>query len=372
MGEAAPDVMGLTRRPAPRDHEPVSTLAARLPRSQSAELEGFQEILRTIAFAGSEPILEPVLDLARDFLEAERALAYRLDCRSSTLDVDYAHCRGILPVGELIRRARSFLGTVKEVPTCYQLPVPLPQERNTLFNSDWPEHREIYSSSPFVRDFFPSLGIPAVETLRVLFTDGPHILSWFGLYRSDPFGRREEKRLQMLIEPLQKRLQLEDRLQRLTLKAAALDAAMDALRVPALIVDPKGGVAHANEAARLLSPDERAVLVARAQSQGETLDGEVGRLAIRARGLPPHAFVVQREGLSLKERLALFAKHWKLTRRQVQVMEQILEGRANKEIATALGIEAKTVEFHVAALLRKVKVESRAELVAAFWKAQRV
>lgn len=345
----------------------MSTIAARLPEPRSAELEGFQEILRTIAFAGSEPILEPVLDLARDFLEAERALAYRLDCRENTLDVDYAHCRGVLPASHLIQRARSYLATAKELPTCYHLPVPLPKERNTLFNSGWPEHREIYLSSPFVREFFPSLGMPPVETLRVLFTDGPHILSWFGLFRSDPFGLREAKRLQMLIEPLQKRLQLEDRLQRLMLKAAALDAAMDALGAPALIVDPKGGVAHANEAARLLSPDERATLVARAQSQGETLDGEVGRLAIRARGLPPHAFVVQREGPSLKGRLALFAKHWKLTRRQAQVMEQILEGRANKEIAAALGISEKTVELHVTSTFRRVGVENRAELVALFW-----
>lgn len=53
-----------------------------------------------------------------------------------------------------------------------------------------------------------------------------------------------------------------------------------------------------------------------------------------------------------------------LTRREQQVLTQIGQGHSTKEIAAALGISPKTVEFHRANLLRKFEVRSSAQLIA--------
>ncbi len=52
-----------------------------------------------------------------------------------------------------------------------------------------------------------------------------------------------------------------------------------------------------------------------------------------------------------------------LTPREVQVMEMVVEGKANKVIAADLELSIKTVEFHRAHVMEKMKVDSVAELV---------
>ena len=52
-----------------------------------------------------------------------------------------------------------------------------------------------------------------------------------------------------------------------------------------------------------------------------------------------------------------------LTRRETQVMEQIVRGAANKEVAANLGLSHKTVEVHRANVMRKTRAGSLAELV---------
>lgn len=53
-----------------------------------------------------------------------------------------------------------------------------------------------------------------------------------------------------------------------------------------------------------------------------------------------------------------------LTRREAQVLKQIRQGHSTKEIAAALGISPKTVEFHRTNLLRKFDARSSAQLIA--------
>ena len=52
-----------------------------------------------------------------------------------------------------------------------------------------------------------------------------------------------------------------------------------------------------------------------------------------------------------------------LTTRERQVMERVVSGKPNKVIAMDLGIKQKTVEFHRARVMQKMKAESIAELV---------
>jgi len=63
------------------------------------------------------------------------------------------------------------------------------------------------------------------------------------------------------------------------------------------------------------------------------------------------------------QRADIAARMAELTPREHQVMSMVTDGRANKEIATALGVSAKTVEVHRARVMDKMRADSLAELV---------
>ena len=63
------------------------------------------------------------------------------------------------------------------------------------------------------------------------------------------------------------------------------------------------------------------------------------------------------------ERSEIAARLAELTPREHQVMEMVTNGRANKEIALALGVSAKTVEAHRARVMEKMQASSLAGLV---------
>ncbi|KPK77180.1 MAG: hypothetical protein AMJ79_04100 [Phycisphaerae bacterium SM23_30] len=64
-----------------------------------------------------------------------------------------------------------------------------------------------------------------------------------------------------------------------------------------------------------------------------------------------------------RERKTIAARLATLTTRERQVMDLVVAGKANKMIAYDLGIKQKTVEFHRARVMEKMKAESVAELV---------
>jgi len=68
--------------------------------------------------------------------------------------------------------------------------------------------------------------------------------------------------------------------------------------------------------------------------------------------------------------LARVREEWKLTRRQVEVLQLLAQGQSNRVIAQALGCSERTVELHIASLFRKASCESRTALVAKFWRSR--
>jgi len=66
-------------------------------------------------------------------------------------------------------------------------------------------------------------------------------------------------------------------------------------------------------------------------------------------------------------RAAFAVRLWKLTPRQGEVLVHVLNGLANKEIATVLGCAESTVELHMTRLLRKGGASSRTQLIARAW-----
>jgi len=62
-------------------------------------------------------------------------------------------------------------------------------------------------------------------------------------------------------------------------------------------------------------------------------------------------------------RADIAARMAELTPREHEVMGMVTDGKSNKEIATSLGVSAKTVEVHRARVMDKMRADSLAELV---------
>ncbi|WP_118138485.1 response regulator transcription factor [Oceanicella sp. SM1341] len=64
-----------------------------------------------------------------------------------------------------------------------------------------------------------------------------------------------------------------------------------------------------------------------------------------------------------RERAALVARHESLTTREREVMQGVVEGLLNKQIAGRLGLSEITVKLHRASMLRKMETRTVADLV---------
>jgi DNA-binding NarL/FixJ family response regulator len=60
-----------------------------------------------------------------------------------------------------------------------------------------------------------------------------------------------------------------------------------------------------------------------------------------------------------------------LTVREQSVMQAMVKGKGNKEIASQLNISTRTVKFHVSTIFKKFRVTNRAELFYA-WRMQKL
>jgi two-component system, NarL family, response regulator len=65
----------------------------------------------------------------------------------------------------------------------------------------------------------------------------------------------------------------------------------------------------------------------------------------------------------LGERLAGRMPCSELTSREAEVLQEIVHGKSNKEIAASLGLRESTVKWHINALLAKMGVEDRVQAV---------
>jgi DNA-binding NarL/FixJ family response regulator len=70
----------------------------------------------------------------------------------------------------------------------------------------------------------------------------------------------------------------------------------------------------------------------------------------------------------LDARLRSASARWRLSPKQSEVLGRLALGESNKEIAVRLLMSVRTVEQHVAAILKRAKVDSRLRLVARVWR----
>ncbi|MCG7873532.1 MAG: response regulator transcription factor [Candidatus Thiodiazotropha lotti] len=77
-----------------------------------------------------------------------------------------------------------------------------------------------------------------------------------------------------------------------------------------------------------------------------------------------HAMAVDAKQRDMQSQRAEIATRLaRLTPREHEVMLMVTNGKANKEIATSLGVSSKTVEAHRARVMEKMEADSLAELV---------
>ena len=146
----------------------------------------------------------------------------------------------------------------------------------------------------------------------------------------------------------------------------ALEALLAELPGPALLVDSAATVVLGNAAGlSLLVGAEDAALPAVLSAAA---NGEKNPLGLTVRAGPSRTgllLMVAREPVDQRQRRAdSAARRWSLTRRQTQVMGELVLGRGNKEIGERLTCSHKTVELHVTAILAAAGVSSRSALLS--------
>lgn len=66
--------------------------------------------------------------------------------------------------------------------------------------------------------------------------------------------------------------------------------------------------------------------------------------------------------------LPIYANRYGLTNREREVLQLILQGKDNQNIASAMSIELSTVKVYVHRLLQKTECSNRQEMIRDFWK----
>jgi DNA-binding CsgD family transcriptional regulator/PAS domain-containing protein len=236
---------------------------------------------------------------------------------------------------------------------------PEPRQRNRVIRPMIGLSMDFVLQTPLFQKVHVPTRTQHFDQLRVLVCEGPALLAWVGGFREEPFTAREQRRLTALVPALHKRLRIERRLRDAELYRAGLEAALEALPVPAFVVRPNGAVAHANDSGRAAYD----VSLSAALAEGSADGYEATPIVVR--GEPAAALIVRTAApRDLPARLAEATTHWKLTRRQSEVLALVARGDANKLIAAKLGCALRTVEVHVTALLCRAGCDNRTELVA--------
>jgi DNA-binding CsgD family transcriptional regulator len=236
------------------------------------------------------------------------------------------------------------------------------RQRNTvLLPSDFP--RAVYER--FQGPLYQAVGTPGHQQVRILVCDGPRLLSWLGATREQPFTAREVGVLRHLARPLQERLRWERQLRPPWHGTLAMELSLEAVGRPAFVVGPRNTVELANAPARaLLERGSRDALASIRQSERQGSTGAFTVTRLTAPGWPPYLLAIakQREPAS-SSYAALAQERWRLTARQTAILELVLDGASNKEIATQSSCAEVTVENHITEIYRRSGARSRTDVV---------
>jgi DNA-binding CsgD family transcriptional regulator len=149
----------------------------------------------------------------------------------------------------------------------------------------------------------------------------------------------------------------------------AFETALSMIPHPTFVTGSGGEILQANAHGEQLLVRERVDIQ---RSLVEAVRGQphdhAWRLTSLGDALRPAGFIAVLEPAALVSGAApdlhAVVGRWKLTARQTEVLALVARGATNAEIADALGIKRRTVEFHLSALFDKAGVDNRATLIA--------
>lgn len=187
------------------------------------------------------------------------------------------------------------------------------------------------------------------------------------------------------------------RLAEVRLDGAGLDVGKT-LKIPrarVLVIDPpahKGAAQNLVQSALGQRPDAMVLVLAESFSETSAFDF----LRLGARGLMTYAEIEAQASRAVESLAAgsfwvprallgrfvdsiltghnsraATAAQFKLSAREQQVLDALLDNLANKEIASQLNISERTVKFHVSHLLAKFNVQRRADLIVLFYQSRK-
>nr|HEX4319172.1 helix-turn-helix transcriptional regulator [Kofleriaceae bacterium] len=318
--------------------------------------------LATIQLDGA-PGLAGVLPELRAYLELDSVLALQVDERATGWGVAQLDSDGLPNASRFHAALTTALARAPRRFWCFDPVAPESDQRDRAVDTREVVGDAAYRSSPVVRDVLAPLRLDDHRELRALVCDGGTLLAWVGGFHDGPLHATHRDRLAAILPALRRRFAADRALRTAATTTAALAAALEHHTGAAIVVGPRGELAHANRAARARLDTERDATVATLTDAR----ADVERVPLRAAGLPPHTLVLFRSGddeQAAAARCERAASRWQLTARQREVLALLVRGRANASIAAELGVGERAVELHVTAILDRASVNSRASLVA--------
>lgn len=312
------------------------------------------------------PVLATLMPELKHLLRADHAWSYRLAVDGARWTHAFYFSAGIPSLDATL--TRTYLRQSPEPLVAYNPLRPEPSQRNRVYQLQREAPSEVLQRLRGVRDLGEALGTSRFDVLRTLVCSGERLLAWVGVMREgEAFSARERLLLSRLVAPLQRRLRVERRLERLSVAEAALPLVMEALPFAAFVLAPTGSMVHANTLGLALREHRGRVPLLQALRQAAAGKGGPGEFEVHA--LPGrHQLVFQRAAVEpLALRLAWAARTWRLTGRQREVLELLAAGRTNVQVAMALDCSESNVEAHMSALLKRAGCGSRAQLLARLW-----
>jgi DNA-binding CsgD family transcriptional regulator len=317
--------------------------------------------LRTLSL-GSGPALQVHLADFHEAIGTETGLAYAVSDTGDGLELRFMYSTRRVELGAV----RSWLAAIPRG-TRWAAYDPLQPERRQRNRVRVRDYARRLRRPALALALDPVLGIEGHAQVRSLLCEGSRLLAWVGGTQPGTIASWQRDGLAMLIPPLLERLVVERRLERFPSTLGALEVVLEQVPTPAFVVTERGAVCHANDLGRVsLQSDRVGTLEAiRASIAAPRLSSYVvTSVTTRAEG--GYFLAIARPCASTRTSagVAAAARRFEITGRQRQVLERLVGGDGNDEIAAALRIARSTVEKHVSALFDQIGVESRAALIA--------
>lgn len=316
-----------------------------------------------------DEVIGLVLRQLRDRFSLDAALSYGIASEGGTLQVEFSQGLGLR--SDARKPLRRYLQVQPQKRWGFFDPArPEPSQRNRVrtMREDLALQVEV---APNFDEANRELGIHRLDQIRVLVCEGPALLAWVGGFRQETVAQEHRAAFASIVPSLQKRLVLEQALARSRLRSSALDVVLEALSCAAFILRENGGIVLANAAGRALVDVEAAKVRTRLRASvaapGADPGIELTRFPVPGEPACLLALIRPSSGQDSALRARLLGSRWGLTPRQREVLNHLAWGTSNKAIAAHLRCAESTVEQHVAAIMRRAEVASRAEIVARFW-----